>query len=293
MRPLTVTAPWSNPLNSDKTPPFLRRRLGRRLRAMREAAGLSMDEAAARLDKSRTSLHRIESGEYRADVHLIRSMMDVYDQWEEGLLEQTREANKPPWFRAYGVNDLGYIDVETYACRACEFCALTVPGLLQTEDYIRAMLASSRRKRTPDRIDNDIKVRLIRRRRLTSEDNPLELVAIIDESALRRQIGGPEVMRDQLGHLVEMANAPGVTVQVLPLNGPHSAMDGAFTLLEFPEPNVSALLYVEHAAGALHIEHPEKLRQTKLMFDQLRTEALSPADSITLIERIAGELDRP
>src|SRR2546421_9228090 len=83
------------------TPPFLRRRLGRRLKALRESAGLNLDEAANRLDKARSSLHRIETGETRADVHLIRSMMDLYDRYEEDLLEQAREALKPLWFRAY------------------------------------------------------------------------------------------------------------------------------------------------------------------------------------------------
>jgi transcriptional regulator with XRE-family HTH domain len=136
--------------------------LGKRLKALRESAKLSMDQAAMKLDKSRTALHRIEAGETRADVHLIRSMMDVYDKYVDGLIDDTREALKPLWFRAYGVDDFGYLDVETYASHVRAFGGLKIPGLLQTEAYVRALFTGSRRRRTRQQIDNDIKVRLIR-----------------------------------------------------------------------------------------------------------------------------------
>jgi transcriptional regulator with XRE-family HTH domain len=198
--------------------PFLRRRLGRRLRALRERAGMNLDEASRRLDKKRSSLHRVEMG----------------------------------------------------------------------ETSVRAMFAGSRRKRSKEKVDNDIKVRVIRKQRLTAEDDLLELVAIVDEAALRREVGGPAVMRKQFGHLIDMAALRSVTIQVLPLGGgAHSAMDGAFTLLSFPEPKDPDLLYVEHTAGALHIEDSAKLREARLIFDQFRTEALSPVDSIELISRMA------
>jgi transcriptional regulator with XRE-family HTH domain len=93
-------------LNTHNKAPFLRRRLGRRLRAMRESAGLNLDQAAARLDKKRSALHRIETGMTKADVHFVRSAMDIYDEYDANLLDQTREAAKPLWFRAYGVADL-------------------------------------------------------------------------------------------------------------------------------------------------------------------------------------------
>jgi transcriptional regulator with XRE-family HTH domain len=273
------------------TPPFLRRRLGKRLKALRESVGMSLEEAARRLDKSRTALHRVESGETRADVHLIRSMMDLYDQYVDGLIDEAREAVKPLWFRAYGVNDFGYLDVETHAVRVHEFGGLKVPGILQTEAHARALLAGSRRKRTRHQVDNDIKVRLIRQERLRSEDNPLELVAVLDEAALRREVGGPEVMREQVRHLIEVAALPTVSVQVLPLRGgAHSAMDGALSLLGFPDHNDPELLYIEHAGGALHIEDLDRVKAARLKFDQLRAEALSPEDSIELCEQVRRSL---
>ena len=276
-------------MNTQTKAPFLRRRLGRRLKALREEAGLTIEQAAPLLDKTRSALGRIERGETRADVHFVRSCMDLYDQYVDDLLAETREALKPQWFRSYGVEDLGYVDVETHAATVKEFPALNLPGLLQTESYIRAMLAGGRR-RTKIQMDNDIAVRLIRQRRLTGDSSPLDLVAVVDEAALRREVGGAEVMREQLRHLVEAAAWPTVSLQVLPLReGVHSAMDGAFILLSFPEPEDSELLYVEYATGALHIEDSEEVRRARLKFDQLRTEALSPADSVALIEQIIFE----
>jgi len=276
-------------VNTQTKAPFLRRRLGRRLKALREEAGLTIEQAAPLLDKTRSALGRIERGETRADVHFVRSCMDLYDQYVDDLLAETREALKPQWFRSYGVEDLGYVDVETHAATVKEFPALNLPGLLQTESYIRAVLAGGRR-RTKVQMDNDIAVRLIRQRRLTGDSSPLDLVAVVDEAALRREVGGAEVMREQLRHLVEAAAWPTVSLQVLPLReGVHSAMDGAFILLSFPEPEDSELLYVEYATGALHIEDSEEVRRARLKFDQLRTEALSPADSVALIEQIIFE----
>jgi transcriptional regulator with XRE-family HTH domain len=102
-----------------KRAPFLRRRLGRRLREIREGANLTLNEAAKRLDKTRSALQRIETGATRADVHFIRSAMDIYDHYDETLVAEAREAMKPPWFRAYGIEDAGYVDVETYAASVC------------------------------------------------------------------------------------------------------------------------------------------------------------------------------
>jgi len=246
-----------------------------------------MEAAAKKLDKSRYSLLRIESGVYRADVHLIRSMMDVYDQWDEGLLDAARDALKPSWFAAYGIKDLGYTDIETEAARVCDYPGMHLPGLLHIEPYIRAMFGYPHYRRTPEQIDNQVAVRKIRQQRLTSDDDPLELVAIVDEAALRREVGGPEVMRAQLDHLIIMAALPTVTLQVLQMKGsPPIAMNGALTLLDFPDPDDPELLYHEYPTGALHIEDQDEVREARLVFDTLRSEALNPADSVALIEQI-------
>ncbi len=265
-------------------PPYRRRQLGKRLKKMRETAGLNMDDAAAKLDKSRTALFRIESGETKVDVHLARSMMDFYDIYDDGLLDAVRLAAKPSWFAKFRLTNMGYVDLETEACRVSEYSGLTLPGLLQIEAYARAVFEGHRRRRTSEQIDNQVAARVIRQQRL--DDNSLELVAIIDEAALRREVGGPGVMRAQLRHLVEMAQLTTVTLQVLPLDaGSHSAIDGAFILLDFPDSD-EAMLYHAYVTGALHIEDEAEVREAKLVFEALRTEALNPADSVAMIERL-------
>jgi hypothetical protein len=186
------------------------------------------------------------------------------------------------------VQDLGYLDAETEACRVFDYPGMHLPGLLHTEAYIRAQFERAYRHRSSEQVDSQVSVRLIRQKRLTSEDDPLELVAIIDEAALTREIAGPEIMRGQLTHLVEAAALPTVTLHVLPRRGfPPRALDGAFTMLDFPEPDEPELLYHEYMTGALHIEDEAEVREARLVFDALRGEALNHDDSVALIERLA------
>ncbi len=277
-------------MKTKQKPPFLRRRLGNQLRAMRESAGLSMDEAARQLDKSRTALFRIESGENRVDVHLIRSIMDLYDCYVDGLIDQARDALKPRWFHRYSSADLGYVDVETEAVQVDQFCALNLPGLLQTEAYARSLLTRNPLLRSPKALEDQVAVRMIRQRRLTDDDYPLVLAAVVDEAALRRRVADIEVMRAQLEHLARAAELPTVTLQVLAAQG--SAVDGSFNLLTFPEDYNPEMLYVEYVAGSLHIEETDAVQMARLVFDRLRTDALNPIDSVALIEQVRAELDQ-
>lgn len=270
------------------SPTFRRRRLGRRLKELREGASLTLEEAAPLLDKARSSLARIERGETLADVHLVRSMMDVYDVRDDRLVELARDAARKGWWRQYGLSDMGYVDVETEASRVLEFCVLNIPGLLQTEEYFHSRLAAATRRRTEEQLRNQIEVRRIRQQRLTDEEHPLHLDVIVDESALHRVVGGPEVMGTQLLRLAEANRLARVIVQVLPFkSGYHSSMDGAFIVLEFPEPEDPDLFYMAHATGALHVEKAEDVRKAKLVHEALRSQALPPHESTALIERIA------
>ncbi|MGH3855629.1 MAG: helix-turn-helix domain-containing protein [Pseudonocardiaceae bacterium] len=217
------------------------RQLARTLRQLRERAGLSLEEAAPKLDWSASKLGRIETAQQGVDVHGVRSMLDLYDiggtEWTE-IIDLTREAKHKGWWHAYGLSNAGYVALETDAAVVYDYQLGYVPGLLQTADYIRAVFRGTPPPRTEAEIDRLVQVRLIRQRRLT-EDPPLELVAIVDETVLRRPVGGVEVMRGQLGHLVGQA----------------------------------ALL-----------------RGHKLVFDRLRSEALSPHDSVALVERLVADL---
>ena len=173
-----------------RQPPFRRRKLAKKLRKMRLDARMSIQVAAKALDKDVQALYRIEAAETRVDVHLVRSMMDLYDAYDPDLLDQVRDALKADWWRAFGITGYGYLDLETEASIIRELSLLTIPGLLQTEPYMRALFAAYNPKQGGEDMENSVAVRLIRQRRLTDPDNPLVIDAIIDEAALRKMVGG-------------------------------------------------------------------------------------------------------
>ena len=269
------------------------RRLGRELRRLREEAGLTLEAAAPELDWSTSKLSRIEMGQQSVDVHGVRSMLDLYDvggdRWTE-IIRLTREARQKDWWHPYGIRDQGYLGLETDAAVVRDYQLAYVPGLLQTEDYMRTLFRSSRRSPTEAEIDRDVHVRLHRQHRLT-EQPALELVAIVDESALRRLVGGVGVMRAQLRHLASQAELPTVCLQVLPVSiGVHSGMNGSFTVLGFADPAEPDVAYLEHTVSAVHLEKDAEVSTCTLVFDRLRSEALSPRDSVALVERLADDL---
>jgi len=234
------------------------RQLGRTLRELREEAGLTLEEAAPRLDWSTSKLSRIEIAQQSIDVHGVRSMLDLYgvggERWTQ-ILELTRQARERGWWRAYGLDSHGYVGLETESSLVRDFTVGYVPGLLQTADYARALSHASLYRRSDAQLENDITVRMIRQERLTSDEHPLELVAIVEESVLHRPVGGRDVMRTQLVHLADAAELATVTFQVLPTSiGAHPGLDSGFTVLTFEGLDEPDLAYVEHPMGAVHIE---------------------------------------
>lgn len=270
-----------------------RRQLGRALRELREAAGFSLEVAAPRLDWSSSKLSRIENGQQAVDVHGVRSMLDLYDgaqRWEE-LVELTRQTRQKGWWRAYGLDDRGYVPLEAAACLVRDVTLGVVPGLLQTPDYARALFESSATPRSAEYIDNAVEVRMVRQRRLKSEDDPLTLVAIIDESVVLRPVGGAAAMRRQLDHLVEAMALPAVTLQVLPLGlGGRPAMSAVFTLLSFGDTGIPDMVYADHPMGAIHLDKESDVARAILVFDRLQSLALCHDDSLELIKRAAVQL---
>ncbi|WP_189225552.1 helix-turn-helix domain-containing protein [Saccharothrix coeruleofusca] len=269
-------------------PTFRRKKLGHRVRRLREQAGMSIDEAARALEKQRGALYRIEAGETRLDVHLARSMMDIYDVYDPDLLDKVREALAPGWWIKLGLRDMGYIDMETDAKAVREVALNHIPGLLQTAPYTKAVLEADLLKRAKPELVKQISARQIRQERLTAEANPLHLTALVDEAALRNLIGGVEVMRGQLDSLIMMSELNTVTLRVLPRSlGAHAGQTAAFTMLEFDE--YPSMLHVSYPTGAVHVEEPEELHRARLVFDHLLERALGPEDSVTLIEQIIAE----
>ena len=271
------------------------RQLGRRLRRMREDAGLTLDTAASRLEFSTSKLGRIENAEQGVDVHIVKSMLDLYDvggdRWTE-TLQLVRDAREKPWYAGYlSLGDYGYVGYEADAEQVQDWAPSFVPGLLQTADYARAMFMSEVIERAPDRVATSVEVRVLRQRRLTDEQHPLQFVAITSENVLRTPFGDPAMMRAQIEHLITAAELPSVTLQVLPAHtGPHASLASGFSVLSFGDLGEPDLAYVEHSLGAARLERAEDVLLARKKFDQLRTLALTPAATLALLREIAAAM---
>ncbi|MGH3906216.1 MAG: DUF5753 domain-containing protein [Pseudonocardiaceae bacterium] len=167
--------------------------------------------------------------------------------------------------------------------------SLFVPGLLQTEDYARAVIKGVLPMASEHEVEQHVRA-LIDRQRLLSKPNALKLWAIVDEAALHRQVGGPGVMRAQLAHLITAAGEPQVTLQVIPYSaGAHAGMPGSFILLDFPNPVDPDVVYIDSLAGDLFLEKEADLRRYRLLFEHLRAVAASPDDAASLLTTLGGE----
>jgi transcriptional regulator with XRE-family HTH domain len=269
------------------------RQLGRRLRRMREDAGLTLDVAAKRLEFSTSKLGRIENAEQGVDIHVAKSMLDLYDvggdRWTE-TLQLVRDAKLKPWYAAYRLGaDFSYVGLEADAEQVQDWAPNYVPGLLQTADYARALFTSSETGRSRELLAALVEVRVLRKRRLTDDEHPLQLVAITSENVLRNLFGAPAMVQEQLEHLISCAELPTVTLQVLPADaGPHASLASGFSVLGFGELEEPDLAYVEHALGANHLDRAEDVLRARKKFDQLRTLALTPAATLDLLRELAA-----
>ncbi|MGC9666907.1 helix-turn-helix domain-containing protein [Planosporangium sp. 12N6] len=271
-----------------------RRRLGMRLREIREAAGKTRDEAAAHLEVTAQTISRFELGRGGIRAKTVRELLDLYsvkpdDPIRVDLEQMAREGRTRSWWSTYAsVIDSGYatfIGFEDSAAEVLTHAALVVPGLLQTEDYARAVIRAARPDLPTVQLDRRVQVRMERQGRLAAG---LRFWAILDEAVVRRVVGGPAVMRPQLERLIEAAQLSNVTIQVLPFAaGGHAGMLGAFTILSFEDdPDV---VYIEGATGDQFLEG-DAARPYTLHFNGLRAAGLHPDESIRLIEEAAKAL---
>lgn len=259
------------------SPVVLRQEVGRRIRQARQHAGLTVVQAAARLEITRSALSRFENGIGGVNVHLLKSMMDVYDQRMDDVLDMIRQARAKGWWKQYGISDKDFIALETAASRICTFEITMVPGLLQTADYARAIFDSGREPRREEWIANQLAVRLTRQERLTDEEHPLELDAVVHEFALRNAVGRPAVMQAQLSHLALINDLPTVTLRVLPASTfTWEAAYGGFNILDFPPGVHPSIAQVFHALGDERQDKSEHVEPARLRFVHLRSLAWTP-----------------
>jgi transcriptional regulator with XRE-family HTH domain len=274
-----------------RSPTLQRRRLGIELRRLRENAGLTIDQVAKSLECSDSKVSRIETGQVSATPRDVRDMLDLYQiarEQRDALVQVARQARQRGWWEAYGDSlAMPLAGLETEADQILEFETMAVPGLLQTMDYARAVLRIARPELLPQQLERWVAFRMARQALLTRA-NPPRFSVVLEECVLSRPVGGRAIMREQLDHLSETAQFRNLTLQVLPLAvGEHVGMNGPFTLYQFNSREDPDVVYLEHSRGDLYLERAEQVDPYGLAFDQLRTLALSPEDSATLIARAA------
>ncbi|MCP2170349.1 helix-turn-helix domain-containing protein [Goodfellowiella coeruleoviolacea] len=275
----------------------LRRQLGKELKRLREAAGKTTIEAGAYAGIKGGTVSKIENGKQGirvANVRLLCQFYGVSDQITEGLLVRAVEAEKPGRLDSYAdtMPDwfARFVGLEEDASVIAEYESEVLPGLLQTADYIKALRRAVEPSSTADDLRRSVAFRQARQERLSSPRPPL-LHCVINEGALHREVGGKDVMREQLRHLAEVGKRPNVHLQVLPFeSGAHPAMTAPFIMLRFEAADDLDLVYLEHDLGGTYLEKPPQVKRYEVIFGQLTKTALSRAKSAELIARVAEQI---
>jgi len=288
------------PGNADELrgPTVLRMILGSQLRRLREAAGVTPDQAAWELRASRSKISRMEHGRVRFKDRDVADLLTLYGITDEKLrarmLASAQDANAPGWWSKYG--DLlpdwfeEYLGLEGAASVVRTFELQFVHGLFQTESYARAVTLLGHKTAPAEEIDRRVSLR-IKRQDIMASPEPPQVWSVMDESVLRRPVGGRAVMHAQLNHLQEMTCLPQVTIQVIPFGGGgHAAAGGSFTLLRFAEPELPDIVYIEQLTSALYLDDRQDIDHYLEVMNDLSTEALTPDRTTQFIAEITREI---
>ncbi|MFF1543743.1 helix-turn-helix domain-containing protein [Streptomyces sp. NPDC058291] len=266
-------------------PTVRRRRLGAELRRLRVARGLKSTEVAERLMVSQPKISHLENGNRAVSPRDVRDLCAIYEvtdqQLIDSLMEMARESGQRGWWHPYGgLSDSVYIGLETDAASLHAYAPMVVPGLLQTPAYAQAVIGETIPPPTVEQAAAHLKVRLRRQHRIYDPARPLRLWVVLDESALHRVVGGPDVMREQLEHLNALGAEPHITVQVLPYGvGAHPGLSGQFSLLRFADGPEAGVVYLERFTSDLYLEKPSDVQHYSVMYEHLQAQALTPDSS--------------
>lgn len=279
------------------SPTVRRRRLARELRQLREEKGLTIGEVGHATDISPATVQRYETERGAVKVNYVRALLNLYDvsgKSREALVDIARNSRQKGWWAAYGdvirPDFEEYVGLEAEATSLRAYDANLINGLLQTPQYARALLTAVRPTDSPANIDRLVDLRM-QRQALLDRRPQFSLWAIVDEAVLRRPVGGREVMRDQLRHLVKATELPNVTLQVMPFReGAHTGLNGPFSILEFPRRGDPDVVYIDGPAGNLYVENTSEINWFTLVFDHLRADAMAPDRSVEFIEAVVREL---
>jgi transcriptional regulator with XRE-family HTH domain len=270
--------------------------LGAELRELRAATKLSTRAVAERLGWAYSTINRIETGKRKTTTDEVSALLVVYDvkgEERDRLIELTREVDQPGWWETSGSPWLrsqltALIAFENTASLIASHPSVRIPGLLQTPDYARALLRSAE---LPEyAIESMVAMRVGRQTTLTKPGAP-EYVAVIDEAALRRPVGGAATMADQLSHLLKQATRTNITIQAVPFSlGAHTGLDGAFLVLAFPK--ASTVVHLENKRGGVFLDQPNDVHPYVEALSTLQKVALSPDETIGFIQSIAVEYEQ-
>ncbi|MFI7421490.1 helix-turn-helix domain-containing protein [Nonomuraea sp. NPDC049684] len=274
------------------SPTVLRILLGTQLRRLRTEKGISREDAGYSIRASHAKISRLELGQVSFKQRDVADLLTLYGvtapEDREPLLALARQANAPGWWHKYGDLLPGwfevYIGLEGAASAIRTFENQFVPGLLQTPAYAKAVIRLGNEKALDPELDRRVTLRTTRQRRL---ENGLKLWAVIDEAVLRRGLGGAEVMREQIRHLLDATEERNVTVQVMPFeSGGHAAAGGSFSILRFPERELPDVVYMEQLTSALYLDKPADSDHYMEVMDRLSIQALEPKQTRRFLEQL-------
>ncbi|MFF5210729.1 helix-turn-helix domain-containing protein [Streptosporangium sp. NPDC000396] len=278
-------------------PTALRILLGSQLRRLREARGFSREEAAHLIRGSESKISRMELGRVGLRERDVADLLTFYGVEDEearaAVMDLLLRANEPGWWHRF--NDLlpswfqTYVGLEEAASRIRTYEVQFVPGLLQTKEYARAVITAGSAGIAPEEISRRVDLRMERQQVLDRADGPF-FWAVIDEAALRRPIGGKEVMRAQLEHLLDLMRQPNITIQIMPFSfGGHSAEGGAFSVLRFSDQELPDVVYVEQLASALYLDKREEVDRYSEIMERLCAVSTTPGETSDMLRRIIKE----
>ncbi|MEV1245901.1 helix-turn-helix transcriptional regulator [Nonomuraea sp. NPDC049750] len=279
---------------SPGSPTVLRILLGTQLRRLRTEKRISREDAGYAIRASHAKISRLELGQVsfkERDVADLLTLYGVTDEAERApLLELARQANAPGWWHKYSDLLPGwfevYIGLEGAASVIRTYENQFIPGLLQTPEYARAVIKLAHETTPEGELDRRVALRTRRQERLAG-GRPLKLWAVIDEAVVRRALGGREVMRRQIEHLLEMTKRSNITVQVIPFErGGHAAAGGPFSILRFPERELPDVVYLEQLTSALYLDKPAESEHYMQVMDRLSVQADSPEQTKRFLERL-------
>lgn len=257
---------------------------------------MTVEQVAEALLCSPSKVSRMETGQRGATARDIRDLCGLYRVTDPDectrLTKLASEGKQQGWWQSHELEYFAtYVGLEDEAVAMRQYHSSTVPGLLQTAEYARAMVEVVIPPAAPERVEELVQVKMRRQRRL-AQDNPLQLSVVLDEAVLHRSVGGFAVMNAQLDHLVRVTSQANVTIQVIPFTiGAHAAMGSTFNTLDFADP-VPSVVYVEGLAGWIYLERPQDIVRYDEVFERLSAIALNPQESIELITKVGAEYGR-